>query len=149
MPENDKQQSPVTVSIGSMGYEADIIAGRHTLRADEPGSAGGNDSGPDPYGFLLAALGACKVMTMRMYADRKQWPLSGAEARLTHSKVHADDCRDCETSEGHVDVIEVQIELQGELTGEQKQRLLEIADRCPVHRTLMSETKVRSKLAEE
>jgi putative redox protein len=120
--------------------------GRHALTVDEPTSAGGNDAGPDPYEFLLMALGACTAMTLRMYADRKGWPLARVQVRLSHRKIHAKDCTDCETSEGRLDEISRTITLEGALGDDQRQRLLEIANRCPVHRTLSSEIKLRTQL---
>jgi putative redox protein len=120
-------------------FAQDIAVGAHALRADEPRSLGGDDTGPTPYGLLLAALGACTAMTVRLYARRKQWPLEGVEVRLRHDKIHAADCAECETQAAKIDRIEKGIVLQGELSDEQRERLLEIADRCPVHRTLQSE----------
>ncbi|MEQ8604654.1 MAG: bifunctional alpha/beta hydrolase/OsmC family protein [Marivibrio sp.] len=125
-----------------------VRVGRHELGADEPKSMGGRDSGPSPYDYLLASLGACTSMTIRMYADRKGWPLDYAAVRLQHEKVHAEDCADCETEGGKVDVIEREVTLEGELDAAQRAKLLEIADKCPVHRTLHGEIKVRTKLAE-
>lgn len=122
-------------------------SGRHALTVDEPVEVGGNDAGPGPYEFLLMALGACTGMTLRMYAERKGLPLKRVRVRLTHRKIHVEDCIDCATREGKVDEITREIQLEGELTEEQKLRLLEIAIRCPVNRTLTSEIKVRSKLA--
>jgi putative redox protein len=116
-----------------------IAAGRHQLRADEPESVGGLDSGPGPYDLLLAGLGACTSMTLRMYAERKGLPLERTRVTLTHDKIHAEDCADCETKEGKIDRIERRIQMTGDLTAEQRKRLLEIADKCPVHRTLHSE----------
>ena len=118
----------------------------HLQLADEPISVGGSDRGPTPYGYLLAALGSCTSMTLRMYADRKKWPLEGVTVSLKHSKIHAEDCADCETTVGKIDVIERQLELVGPLDETQKQRLLEIADRCPVHRTLHGEVAVKTSL---
>ncbi len=135
----------VVVTGGASGFANRIASGRHRLRADEPASLGGTDTGPSPYELLLAALGACKSMTLRMYADRKGWPLEGVEVRLAHSKVHAKDCAECETKEGKIDRIEVGIEVEGPLDEEQRRRLLEIADRCPVHRTLVSEIEILSR----
>ena len=131
---------------GRGALSQEVRAGRHVLRADEPASVGGDDSGPTPYDYLLAALGACTSMTIRMYANRKQWPLARVAVRLTHDKIHADDCADCETREGKVDQIERSITLEGDLDEAQRERLLEIAEKCPVHRTLHSEIKVRSRL---
>ncbi len=135
----------VVVTGGAGGFANRIASGRHRLRADEPASLGGTDTGPSPYELLLAALGACKSMTLRMYADRKGWPLEGVEVRLAHSKVHARDCAECETKEGKIDRIEVEIEVAGPLDDDQRRRLMEIADRCPVHRTLVSEIEILSR----
>ena len=110
----------------------------HQLLADEPKDTGGNDAGPTPYELLLSALGACTSMTLRMYADRKGWQLKEVRVVLTHSRDYARDCAECDTKATMVDRIERQITLVGELSGEQRQRLLEIADRCPVHKTLTS-----------
>jgi uncharacterized OsmC-like protein/alpha/beta superfamily hydrolase len=126
----------------------EILVGRHRLAADEPASAGGSDTGPNPYDLLLAALGACTSMTLRLYADHKQWPLEGTTVHLSHAKIHAADCADCETKEGKIDRIEREIELRGPLDTAQRQRLLEIAEKCPVHRTLHSEIKIVSRLAD-
>jgi uncharacterized OsmC-like protein/fermentation-respiration switch protein FrsA (DUF1100 family) len=127
-------------------YQCEVLAGPHRLLADEPASVGGTDTGPNPYDLLLASLGSCTAMTLRMYADRKGWPLERATVDLRHSKVHAADCADCETREGKVDVIERAIRLDGPLDDEQRARLLEIADMCPVHRTLHGEIVVRTRL---
>ncbi len=145
-PVPDLDHGEVLVAGGASGYANRVWAGRHRLQADEPERVGGTDTGPDPYGYLLAALGACKSMTLRMYADRKGWPLTGTRVRLRHAKIHATDCEDCETREGKVDRIEVEIGVEGELSDEQRGRLLEIADRCPVHRTLVSEISIKSRL---
>lgn len=123
-----------------------VRSGEHVLRADEPAANGGNDSGPDPYGYLLAALGACTAMTLRMYARQKKWPLQKVRVVLKHDKIHANDCATCETKEGTVDRIERWIELDGPLGDDQRKRLLEIADRCPVHRTLNSEIVITTRL---
>ncbi|MCP4656387.1 MAG: alpha/beta fold hydrolase [bacterium] len=136
----------VRVTGGAGGMAQRVRAGRHQLPADEPTSIpGGTDTGPAPYDLLLAALGSCTSMTLRMFADRKGWNLSGVEVGLRHAKVDARDCAECETKTGRVDVIEREIELRGELSEEQRSRLVEIADRCPVHRTLSSETVIRSR----
>jgi putative redox protein len=138
----------VTVQIGERGLAARVQAAGHELHADEPVADGGTATGPDPYGYLLAALGSCTVMTLRLYADRKGWPLHAATARLSHSRVWAKDCEDCETKTGRVDVIQREIALEGPLDDEQRARLMEIADRCPVHRTLTGEIKVRTRSLE-
>jgi putative redox protein len=130
---------PVTVRIGASGFATEISSGRHALLADEPKSVGGTDTGPTPYDLLLAALGTCTAMTLRMYANRKGWPLDGATVELRHDRVHARDCEDCETETGYVSQIRKLVTLDGDLDDAQRQRLLEIADRCPVHRTLVSE----------
>lgn len=128
-------------------YAQTVTAGRHTLVADEPVAVGGGDTGPGPYDYLLIALGACTSMTLRMYAAQKQWPLVRVHVRLAHRKVHAADCADCATREGKIDEITREIFIEGPLSDEQRARLLEIANRCPVHRTLTSEIKIRSQLA--
>ncbi|MCB9745771.1 MAG: OsmC family protein [Alphaproteobacteria bacterium] len=133
---------------GGQGFGTEIRAGRHRLRADEPPRLGGEDTGPSPYDLLTAALGACTGMTLRMYADRKGWPLEKVTTRLTHDKVHATDCADCETQTGKIDFIVRELVLEGDLDEAQRQRLLEIANRCPVHRTLHAEVKVETRLAE-
>ena len=102
---------------------------------------------PNPYELLLAALGACTSMTVRMYAERKQWPLQGVEVRLTHSRIHAEDCAECDTKQGMLDRIEAEITFIGDLSDDQRHRLLEIANICPVHRTLVSEVQIRTRLA--
>lgn len=136
----------VRARIGAQGFTTDIIAGGHRLIADEPVAVGGAEMGPTPYDYLLVALGACTAMTLRMYADRKQWALSAVAVDLKHQKIHAEDCRECETGKGYVDRIERELKLVGELTADQQKRLLEIADRCPVHRTLGSEINIVSRL---
>ena len=124
-----------------------ILAGKHVLRADEPAAAGGDDRGPGPYDLLLAGLGACTSMTVRMYADQKRWPLERVRVDLRHEKVHATDCAECETRDGKIDRIERVLMLEGDLDEAQRQRLLEIAGKCPVHRTLHSEVWVPTSLA--
>lgn len=141
------EEAQVVVRTGRARFRTEIVAGSHHMVADEPESVGGTDRGGTPYDYLLSALGACTGITLRMYADRKKWALDEIVVRLQHSKVHADDCKDCETKEGRVDIIDRNIELVGELDESQRQRLLEIADRCPVHRTLHSEIVVRTDLS--
>ena len=137
-------EGEVSVS-GQGGLRQSIRAGGHVMVADEPQRLGGGDEGPNPYDLLLAALGACTNMTLRMYAQRKNWPLAGVDSILRHRKIHARDCEDCETEDGRIDVIERELTLSGDLSDSQKERLMEIADRCPVHRTLTSETVIRSR----
>ncbi len=120
------------------GLEHEIRVREHTLVADESPPVG-EDAGPNPYELLLAALGACTAMTLRLYADRKGWPLTAVEVHLRHDRIHATDCADCETRDGFLDHIVKSITLHGALDGEQRQRLLEIAERCPVNRTLQRE----------
>jgi putative redox protein len=136
----------VVVRGGPTGLVQDIEAGRHRLTADEPVSAGGADAGPSPYDYLLVALGTCTSMTLSLYARQKRWPLEGVTVRLSHSRIHAADCAECETKEGKLDRIEREISLTGGLSADQRARLLEIADRCPVHRTLTSEISIKSRL---
>jgi uncharacterized OsmC-like protein/alpha-beta hydrolase superfamily lysophospholipase len=125
-------------------FQQDVTVGAHRFLADEPLEAGGLDSGPGPYDLLLAGLGACTAMTLRLYAERKALPLERVTVRLNHSRIHAADCADCETKEGMLDRIERAITLRGTLDAEQRRRLLEIADKCPVHRTLTSEIDIRT-----
>ncbi|QIX51957.1 bifunctional alpha/beta hydrolase/OsmC family protein [Rhodococcus sp. DMU1] len=131
---------------GATRFGQRITLGRHLITADEPTPVG-DDTGPSPYDLLLASLGACTSMTLRMYADRKQWPLENVTVSLRHSRIHAADCEDCETRTGRLDKIERVIHLAGVLDEQQRQRLLDIADRCPVHRTLHSEIVVDTALA--
>ncbi len=122
-----------------------ITAGRHVLGADEPEAYGGDDTGPTPYDLLLAGLGACTAMTLRMYAERKKWPVGAITVGLDHEKIHASDCESCETEDGRIDRIDRVLHIEGDLTPEMRARLLEIADKCPVHRTLMSETVITTR----
>jgi putative redox protein len=129
-------------------FQQTVTVGPHQLLADEPVAAGGDDSGLAPYDFLLAALGACTSMTMRLYADRKSLPLERTTVTLNHSKIHAEDCAECETKAGMLDQIERVIGMEGPLDAEQRQKLMEIADKCPVHRTLTSEVRILSREAD-
>ena len=135
----------VTEALGG-GYTQQIAAGRHQLVADEPGPIG-DDVGPTPYDLLLAGLGACTSMTVRMYAARKRWPLEQIRVTLRHSRIHAKDCADCETSATLIDHIDCDVELTGDLDDTQRQRLLHIAERCPVHQTLTSEVHIATSLS--
>lgn len=128
------------------GFAQEITMGPHRLAGDEPVASGGTGTGPSPYDLLLAALGECTSMTLGLYARRKQWPLSKVTVRLRHSKVHASDCESCEAKDVLLDRIDREIELSGPLDPAQRSRLLEIADRCPVHRTLTSRIDIRTRL---
>jgi putative redox protein len=123
-----------------------VRAGRHLLTADEPIAGGGDDVGPGPYDYLLAALGACTSMTMRLYAERKGISVERFSVSLSHRKVHAKDCADCETREGRIDEISREISIEGDVPEAARARLMEIADKCPVHQTLTHEIKIRSRL---
>lgn len=136
----------MTVTARSLkNLQVQIQASNHHLLADEPLHDGGEDMGPNPYDLLLSALAACKVMTVHLYARRKQWPVETVAITINHRKVAADECEDCETKgAAKVDIIDCEISFEGDLSAEQIQRLAEIADRCPVHRSLTSETKIRT-----
>lgn len=138
----------VTVDGGAVRYSQIIHAGAHLLRGDEPVEAGGSDTGPNPYELLLAALGSCAGITVRMYADRKQWPLEGVHIELSYGATHAADSAACETENRMITSIEMELSFHGDLTEQQRQRLLEIANKCPVHRTLTSRIEIRGILAE-
>jgi putative redox protein len=143
-----EQGTVLVEETGAGKFHQAVRVGRHRLVADEPLTMGGEDAGPSPYDFLLAGLGACTSMTIRLYADRKGWPLEQVRVSLRHEKIHAQDCADCEQKDGRIDEIRREIALEGPLDAEQRRRLLEIAERCPVHKTLESEVKVRTRLAE-
>lgn len=130
---------------GRQGFWTHVQAGPHAFVADEPPKVGGTDEGPTPYDLLLGALGTCTTMTLRMYADRKGLPLERVQVTLKHDRVHAEDCAECEKKEGRIDRIQRTIELEGELTDAQRARVLEIADRCPVHRTLENEIRIQTR----
>jgi putative redox protein len=136
----------VTVVGGHSGLRQAISVGPHRLLADEPEASGGRDEGPDPYELLLAALGSCTNMTLRMYADRKRWSLKEIRVAVTHSKNYANDCLSCEQPAAMLDRIDRRITLIGELSAEQRQRLLEIANLCPVHKTLTSRVDIKTEL---
>jgi putative redox protein len=137
--------SEVVVCGNAEGFAQEIVIGPHRLVADEPKDVGGTDEGPTPYDLLLAALGACTSITVSMYAQRKSWPLEGVTTRLRHSRIHASDCAECETKEGRLDRIELDVEFKGPLSNEQRSKLLQIANKCPVHRTLTSEIDIRTR----
>jgi putative redox protein len=145
--QDESSEGLVTVSEAGTGtYTQQITAGHHQLVADEPRPIG-DDAGPTPYDLLLAALGACTSMTVRMYADRKGWPVERVRVSLRHSRIHAQDCAECETTAGWIDQIDRDIELTGDLDDTQRQRLLQIAERCPVHQTLKSEVHITTSLS--
>ncbi|HEY7545951.1 MAG TPA: OsmC family protein [Blastocatellia bacterium] len=136
------------VIVSSVGFlKQEITTGSHKLYADEPAEAGGSDSGPDPYSLLLASLGACTSMTLQLYARRKGWPLEKVEVRLRNERIHAKDCEECASKEGMITRIERYISLTGPLSEDQMARLLEIAQKCPVHRTLTAEISIKDYLA--
>jgi uncharacterized OsmC-like protein len=138
----DVSSSEGTVTVTETGtYTQQITAGRHRLVSDEPRPIG-DDAGPTPYDLLLAGLGACTSMTVRMYANRKGWPLEQVRVTLRHSRIHAEDCAECETERGWIDHIDRDVELTGDLDDTQRQRLMHIAERCPVHQTLTSEVDI-------
>ncbi|MEO6527648.1 MAG: OsmC family protein [Gemmatimonadaceae bacterium] len=126
----------VTAHVGASGFRTDIRAGLHTILADEPVAQGGTDVGATPYELLLGALGACMAMTLRMYADRKGWPLESVSVHLRTARAHEEDCVACETEDVGIPIIARRIELVGPLDDEQRRRLLQIADRCPVKQTI-------------
>lgn len=139
----------LVIESGAGNFVRDLQLGVHRVRADEPADVGGQDAGPNPYEYLLAALGSCTSITLRMYADLKKLPLTRVTVHLKHRKIHAQDCADCtEQPERHlkIDEIERNITLEGELDDAQRQRLLAIANRCPVHQTLMSEIRITTSL---
>ena len=141
--------APVIVTIDRDHYQTHVRAGVHEMVADEPSSLGGTDTGPNPYQLLLASVGTCKAITLRMYADRKGWHLDQVAIALRHERRDADDCDHCPDSPALIDVIDVEIQLSGDLTLMQRERLTEIADRCPVHRTLTGDLRIETTLIEE
>ena len=144
---SEQARAVVVRATGEGKFQQSVTAGPHHLLADEPVAAGGTDSGLSPYELLNAALGACTAMTLRLYADQKGLPLTGVSVTLRHAKIHAADCATCETREGKIDRIERTIALEGPLDEAQRARLIEIADKCPVHRTLTSEVEILTALA--
>lgn len=145
----DEATSPAHVVVrgDARGFLQNVVAGKHDLTADEPVDAGGTDAAPGPYDYLLVALGSCTSMTIGLYARRRQLPLENIVVSLRHSRIHAKDCDDCETRQGMLDRIDMTIELKGALTPDQRAKLMEIAGKCPVHRTLTSEISIRSRPA--
>ena len=149
MKHAEPEDNVVVVRNEPGGFRTEMLANGFPLVADEPLSVGGTNTGPTPYDYLVAGLGACTAMTLRMYADHKKWPLETVVVRLRHAKVHASDCEHCEAEDGKIDRIERELDLAGNLDEQQLERLLEIADRCPVHRTLENEVDVQTVWAEE
>lgn len=141
--QNSNRTAAVVVRGDAGSFKQEIVAGKHRLLADEPVSAGGSDAGPDPYDYLLTSLGVCTSMTVGLYARRKNLPLQTIKVSLWHSRIYAKDCEECETKEGMLDRIDVEVELTGSLSEEQHAKLMEIAAKCPVHRTLTSEINIR------
>jgi uncharacterized OsmC-like protein len=150
-PSQQKNTKPPDVVVRGNAREflQEVVSGKHHLQADEPVSAGGADAAPGPYDYLLIALGVCTSMTVGLYARRKQWPLENISVSLRHSRIHAKDCEDCETKEGMLDRIDMEVELTGSLSAEQRAKLMEIAAICPVHRTLTSEINIRLQAAQK
>jgi putative redox protein len=150
MSAQSSNKTPHVIVHGSVrNFRQEIIAGRHSLIADEPVNAGGSDAGLDPYDYLLTSLGACTSMTIGLFARRKQIPLENVTVSLWHSRIYARDCEECEAKEGMLDRIEVEVELTGQLSQEQHARLMEVASKCPVHRTLTSEINIRLRPAQK
>jgi putative redox protein len=146
--EPETEQGEVLVRESGEGrFTQQVVAGAHRLTADEPPSVGGDNRGPTPYGLMLAGLGACTSMTLRLYADRKGWPLERVTVRLKHDKIHAEDCESCETKQGRIDRINRELLIEGPLDSDQRKRLVEIADKCPVHRTLHAEVVIETREA--
>jgi len=145
--QTDKQTVHVVVRGSARDFQQEVTTGKHHLIADEPVSVGGGGAGPDPYDFLLTALGTCTSMTIGFYARRNRLPLEHITVSLSHSRIYAADCEECETKEGMLDRIDVEVELTGALSAEQHAKLMEVASRCPVHRTLTSEINIRLRAA--
>ena len=141
--ETEKQAAHVIVRGGAKNFQQEVTAGKHKFVADEPVSAGGGDAGPDPYDYLLTALGVCTSMTIGLYARRNRFPLENITVSLSHSRIYAADCEECETKQGLLDRIDVEVELTGAQTSEQHAKLMQAAAKCPVHRTLTSEINIR------
>ena len=141
---NSETSAPHVVVRGTArNFLQEISAGSHRLQADEPASVGGGDAAPDPYDYLMAGLGACTSMTVGLFARRRKFPLEKITVSLRHSRIHANDCEECETNEGMLDRIDVDLELKGPLSPEQHAELMKAAANCPVHRTLTHEINIR------
>lgn len=144
MSDSDEKKKIVHVHLGDQNYKTVLNAGEHELIADEPEDAGGGNQGPGPYDYLLMALGSCSVITMKMYADRKEWPVEDIYIEMRHFKSHAEDCVDCDDPNSKIDKIEKEIIVKGDLSRNQLNRLLEISKKCPVHKTLLNEIEIQS-----
>jgi uncharacterized OsmC-like protein len=143
----DKLEEHVVVQGGAKGFLQQVTVGKYHFQVDEPKDVGGSESAPDPYDYLLAALGACTSMTVGLYARQKKIPLEDITVSLRHSRIHARDCEDCETKAGMLDRIDLDLKLTGPLSAEQHAKLMEVAGKCPVHRTLKSEIDIRLRAA--
>jgi uncharacterized OsmC-like protein len=147
--EVDKEAPHIVVRGGAADFRQEVTAGKHLFIADEPVNVGGGDAGPDPYDYLLASLGVCTSMTVGLYARRNKWPLENVTVSLWHSRIYAKDCEECDTKDGMLDRIDVEVELTGSLTAEQHAKLMDVAAKCPVHKTLTSEINIRLRAAEK
>jgi len=147
--QSEKEAPHVVVRGGAADFRQEVTAGKHHFVADEPVSVGGGDAGPDPYDYLLASLGVCTSMTVGFYARRNKWPLENVTVSLWHSRIHARDSEKCETKDGVLDRIDVEVKLTGSLSAEQHAKLMDVAAKCPVHRTLTSEINIRLRSAEK
>jgi putative redox protein len=141
----ERTEPHVVVNGDTKGFAQKVQVGSHHLTTDEPVSYGGTDSGPSPYDLILAALGSCTSMTIGLYARKRSWPVEKITVSLWHTKIHAKDCDDCETKEGRIDRIEMEIHLDGGLNDEQRAKLMEVAGKCPVHQTLTSEINIKTR----
>ena len=140
-------QRTIAVASGGCKYIENITVGPHTLQVDEPVALGGGDSAPTPYELLLGALGACTAITVRMFAERRQWPLEQVHVELSHSKVHATDCANCDSSSARLDRVELAIRFVGDLSDEQRRKLMDVAEHCPLHRTLTAGLEIQGREA--
>jgi putative redox protein len=145
MSDSDKKKI-VHFHLGEENYKTVMTAGNHELIADEPEHVGGNDEGPDPYDYLLMSIGSCTVITLKMYADRKEWPVKDIYVEMRHHKAHAEDCEDCDDPKARIDKIEKDLIVKGDLSEEQLNRLLEISKKCPVHKTMLNDVEIISKI---
>jgi uncharacterized OsmC-like protein len=147
--QTSKEAPHIVVRGGAADFRQEITAGEHHFMADEPVNVGGGDAGPDPYDYLLASLGVCTSMTVGLHARRNKWPLENVTVSLWHSRIHARDCEECETKDGVLDRIDVEVKVTGSLTAEQHAKLMDVAAKCPVHRTLTSEINIRLRSADK